>query len=264
MNAFEALVLGMIQGLAEWLPISSTGHLVLAEEFLGLPARENLLFDLVLHLGTLLAVCLYFRRELTKIVASMLVEKSRRTPDILALRMLGSLLLIGTAPIAIVGILLTDRMEDIFNPVVVGAALIANAGLLFLAERIGAKGTRRSAKLVDAIIIGIFQAVAIIPGISRSGSTLSGGMFRGLEREMAATFGFLLSVPALIGAFAYGAITLDHYDADLLMLGIGFFAALLMGLASIEYLLKAVRSGKLWVFSVYCAIVGAAAIVLWI
>jgi len=257
MDAFQAIILGIIQGVTEWLPISSSGHLVIAQELLDLPARENLLFDLVAHLGTLVAVCVYFRKELMRIVRSMFTAKASRGPDREALRMLGLLLLIGTVPVAIVGLLLTEVIEDVFDLRLVGFALVANAALLFVAERYGAKGTRRSARLVDALVIGTFQAIAIVPGISRSGFTLSGGMFRGLEREIAATFAFLLSVPTLLGAFAYGLITLERYDADLATFAIGFVGAFIVGLASIEYLLKAVRSGKLWIFSVYCALVGA-------
>ncbi|MGQ9586828.1 MAG: undecaprenyl-diphosphate phosphatase [Thermoplasmata archaeon] len=257
MDAFEAIILGIIQGLTEWLPVSSSGHLVIAEELLGLPARENLLFDLVVHLGTLVAVCAYFRAELMRIVRSMFTAKASRGPDHEALRMLGFLLLIGTLPAAVVGMLLTDAIENLFDLRLVGFALVANAALLFAAERYGAKGARRSARLLDALIVGTFQAIAVIPGISRSGFTLSGGMFRGLEREIAATFAFLLSVPTLLGAFAYGLVTLERYDADLATFAIGFIGAFLVGLASIEYLLKAVRSGKLWIFSVYCALVGA-------
>ena len=257
MDAFEALVLGIIQGLTEWLPVSSSGHLVIAEELLGLPASENLLFDLVVHLGTLLAVCTYFRKELGRIISSLMTPKAKRDPQREALRTLGLLLLVGTVPAAIVGVLLTNVIEDIFDLTLVGAALIANAGFLFVAQRLGSNGTRRNAKLLDAIVIGTFQAVAIIPGISRSGSTLGGGMLRGLEKEIAATFAFLLSVPTLLGAFFYGLVKLDSYDLNLTMALIGFVGAFAIGLASIEYLLKAVRANKLWLFSIYCAIVGA-------
>ena len=260
MDAFEALVLGIIQGVTEWLPVSSSGHLVIAEELLGLPAKENLLFDLVLHLGTLLAVCAYFRKELGRIIASLLTPKAKRDAQREVLRTLAFLLLIGTVPAAIVGVLLTNLIEDIFDLTLVGFALIANAVFLFVAERLGSKGTRRNAKLLDAIVIGSFQAIAILPGISRSGSTIGSGMLRGLEREIAATFAFLLSVPILLGAFFYGIVTLDSYDLNLTMAAIGFVGAFLIGLASIEYLLKAVRSNKLWLFSIYCAVVGAVVI----
>lgn len=262
MEALEALVLGIVQGLTEWLPVSSSGHLVIAQELLELPAEENLVFDLVVHAGTLVAVCVYFRKELWRIISSVLMSKARRGEQEDQLRKLGLMLLVGTIPIAVVGLLLTDYIDDIFNLQLVGCALVVNAAALFLYERFWAKGTKRNATFKDAIAIGAFQAVSIVPGISRSGTTLGGGLFRGLERETAAVFAFLLSVPTLIGAFSYGALTLERFDSTLFLLTIGFIAAFLTGLASISYLLKAVKAGKLWIFSAYCAVVGLA-VVLW-
>jgi undecaprenyl-diphosphatase len=262
MDPLEALILGIVQGLTEWLPVSSSGHLVIAQELLGMAADENLVFDLVVHLGTIFAVIAYFRKELWRIVVSMVTSKERRGEQENALRKLGFLLLLGSVPAAIAGVLLTDYVEEIFDITLVGAALIANAALLFAAEKVGSRGTKKSAGTLDALVIGTFQAVSIMPGISRSGSTISGGMFRGLERETAAVFAFLLSVPILLAAFAYGAVTLENFDLDLLSSAIGAAAAFLTGIASIGYLLRAVRAGKLWVFSVYCLVLGAAVVAL--
>ncbi len=261
MDALEALILGVVQGLTEWLPISSSGHLVIAQELLGIPPDENLVFDLVVHLGTLLAVVAFFRKELGRIVLAAFAKKDARDEQVRALRTLGALLLLGTVPAAVVGVLLTNVIDEIFDLAIVGGALIVNAVMLLAAERLSSKGSRRSANLADAVAIGTFQAASIMPGISRSGATISGGMFRGLERETAAVFAFLLSVPTLLGAFCYGLVTLDAYDAAPANLLIGFAAAFLTGLASIEYLLKAVRARKLWVFSAYCVVVGAAVLV---
>jgi undecaprenyl-diphosphatase len=258
MDFLEAIALGIIQGITEWLPVSSSGHLVFAQELLDLPAGENLLFDLMVHLGTMLAVCVYFRRELWRIVAA-LFSGSGRSEQERQLRWLGIMIMVGTVPIAALGLVVSDGIEDIFDLRLVGMALMVNAAVLVLAERLPS-GRKREIRLVDAIAIGVFQAVAIIPGISRSGFSISGGMFRGLQREMAATFAFLLSVPALLGAFAYGAATLERYDADLVTLVAGAAVAFAVGLVSIDYLLKAVRDGKLWVFSVYCVVVGLIAI----
>ena len=262
MDALEALLLGIVQGLTEWLPVSSSGHLVIAQELLELPANENLVFDLVVHLGTLVAVCVYFRKELWRILSSLFMSKARRGEPENQLRRLGFMLLIGTIPVAVVGVLLTDYIDDIFDLQLVGCALIVNAAALFTFERLWAKGSKKNATFKDAIAIGAFQAVSIMPGISRSGMTLGGGLVRGLERETAAVFAFLLSVPTLIGAFSYGTLTLEHYDSTLYPSVIGFTAALLTGLASIAYLLKAVRAGKLWIFSIYCAAVGLAVVLL--
>jgi undecaprenyl-diphosphatase len=254
--------LGIVQGLTEWLPISSSGHLVIAEEALGLSAGMNLVFDLILHLGTLCAVIVFFRKELARIVSSVVRPHHAEGSQEEKLRFLGALLLIGTIPAAIAGVLFKDAIEQVFDIRYVGIALVANAIMLFSFEHFWAKGTRKEAKLLDAIVIGLFQAVAIIPGISRSGSTIGGGMIQGLERETAAVFAFLLSVPTLLGAFVYGLLTLNKFDTDLTSSVVGFGAAFLVGLVSIEYLLKAVRSGKLWMFSIYCAVLGAAVILL--
>jgi undecaprenyl-diphosphatase len=260
MDFLEAIALGIIQGITEWLPVSSSGHLVFAQELFGLPAGENLLFDLMVHLGTVLAVCVYFRNELWRIMSALFSGEGRPEQE-RQLRWLGLMIIVGTVPIAVVGIVASDSMEGVFDLRLVGIALVANAAVLFAAERIS-RGRRRDVRLVDAVIIGAFQAVAIIPGISRSGLTICGGIFRGLQREMAATFAFLLSVPALLGAFVYGVVELERYDADPVMLGAGAVVAFAVGMVSIDYLLKAVRGGKLWVFGVYCVIVGLAAVAL--
>ncbi len=261
MDYLEALLLGLIQGITEWLPVSSSGHLVIAQELLGLPASENLVFNLVVHLGTIFAVCLYFRKELWKIVASMLMSKDRRGDTENSLRRLGLLLLLGTVPAAVVGLLLTDRIQEVFDIRLVGAALLANAAILLISERFGAKAARKSANVVDALVIGVFQALSILPGISRSGSTIGGGMLRGLERETAAVFAFLLSVPTLLGAFAYGFLTLERFELSLGTSAIGFAAAFITGTASIAYLLRAVRQKRLWMFAAYCAVLGTAVLV---
>jgi undecaprenyl-diphosphatase len=260
MDVFQAFVLGIVQGITEWLPISSSGHLVIMQDLLGLEPEENLVFDLVVHLGTLTAVLAFFRKELGRIVLAVFTRKALVGPQESALRLLAGLLIVGTIPAGVAGVLFSGSIEKVFDLRLVGLALIANACLLFVFERVGSEGTRRSARLLDAVIIGLFQAIAIIPGISRSGSTIGGGMLRGLERETAAVFAFLLSVPTLLGAFVFGALTLENSQASLGPLVVGFVVAFAIGLASIEYLLKAVKSKKLWVFAVYCVAVGAAVV----
>jgi undecaprenyl-diphosphatase len=257
MEALDALILGIVQGIAEWLPISSSGHLVIAQELLGLPAGENLFFDLVVHLGTVLAVCVYFRGQLWRILRALLSRGLEPGSEEHRMRTLGLMILLGTVPAVVAGITLTDHVEDIFSLSMVGVALLVNGVILLAAERAGTTGEKSVVRAADAVAVGVCQAMAIVPGISRSGLTISGGMFRGLEKEVAATFAFLLSVPVLLGAFAYGAVSLERYDADLASLLIGAASAFLVGLVSIDFLLKAVRSSRLWVFSVYCFAVGA-------
>jgi undecaprenyl-diphosphatase len=265
MNLVEAFVLGAIQGISEWLPISSSGHLVLAQSLFDLDASQNLLFDLIVHLGTLLAVCAYFHKELGRIIVSMLTGKAKRDAQMNALRTLGLLLLVATIPVGVVGVILTSSIESLFAPETVACALVVNGLLLFVYSRYGSKGERRNATLKDAIVIGLFQAVSIVPGISRSGSTLGGGMLRGLEREVAAVFAFLVSVPTLVGALGYGFLTLDSYELGLGTALTGLLVAFATGILSIQYLLKFVRKGRLWVFGVYCVAAGivALALLLW-
>ncbi len=245
--------------MTEWLPVSSSGHLVFAQELFDLPAGENLLFDLMVHLGTVLAVCVYFRKELWNILAAM-TSRSDRSEQESQLRRLGAMIVVGTVPIAVLGLIISDGIEGIFDLRLVGIALLVNAAVLVLAERLSSE-RKKDIRLMDALVIGLFQAVAIIPGISRSGFSIAGGMSRGLQRETAATFAFLLSVPALLGAFAYGVTTLERYGADATTLVIGAVAAFAVGLVSIDYLLKAIRDGKLWIFGAYCVVVGVAAII---
>ena len=262
MEALEAFLLGVVQGLTEWLPVSSSGHLVVAQDLLELRAEEQLVFDLVVHLGTILAVVVFFRRELGRIVASFFTPAEKLDSQRRELRKLGLLLLLATIPVVVVGLLIGDRMEDIFDIDYVGFAFVVNACILFVASKFWSAGNKRSAGTSDSIVIGLFQAMSVVPGISRSGSTISGGLARGLERETAAVFAFLLSVPTLLGAFAYGIVTLESYDMDLVSAIIGFTTAFLVGLVSIKYLLKAVKAGKLWWFGAYCLVLGLTIIAL--
>lgn len=262
MDALQALIMGIVQGITEWLPVSSSGHLVIVQDLLELNSSESLVFDLVVHMGTLLAVVAYFRVELGRIVWSVIAWRSAAGPDQAKLRRLGLLLVIGTIPAAAVGVLFKGQIEGAFTIQLVGAALLINAGILYAAWRFGSAGSRKEAGLIDSIVVGLFQVASIAPGISRSGSTIAGGMLRGLERETAAVFAFLLSAPVLLGAFAYGVTSLSSYDTTLVTAAVGFVAAFATGLVSIKYLLRAVKSDRLWIFSVYCAVVGALVVIM--
>ncbi len=143
MNLVEAFILGAIQGITEWLPISSSGHLVLAQSVMDLTTQENLVFDLIVHLGTLLAVCVYFSKELGRIIVSMLTSKDKRDAQMNTLRTLGFLLLVATIPAAVIGVLISSVIEDVFGVRNVGIALVVNGFLLFAFSRFGSSGTRR-------------------------------------------------------------------------------------------------------------------------
>jgi undecaprenyl-diphosphatase len=259
MNPLDALMLGVLQGFTEWLPISSSGHLVIVQTALNMDPTKNVLFDVIVHFGTLLAVCVYFSKELGRIIISMLSRKASRDPQADKLRTLGFLLLIGTIPAGLAGVFLESPIEKLFTGRVVALGLVANGFLLLGYVKFGSNGSRKDARLLDAIVVGVFQAFSIIPGISRSGSTIGGGMLRGLEKETAAVFAFLLAVPTLVGAVAFGAVTLPDHNIGLVSALTGFASSFAVGLLTIPYLFRTIRKGKFWMFGVYCIAIGTLA-----
>lgn len=270
MNIFQSLILGLVQGLTEFIPISSSAHLVLVPWAAGWPA-PGLAFDTMLHWGTLLAVLAYFRHDWPGIVTGWLRSVFSRGPWSTAAggrladpqARLGWWLILGTLPAAAIGYLFEDFFEHLFNsPIAVGGFLLITAAILIVSERLG----RRVRKLdemrpLDALLIGLAQAAAIAPGISRSGATIAAGLGFGLRREDAARFSFLLSMPAILGAGLLQLIQLldagslaDQWPA----LVVGFTAAAVSGYLCIKFLLAYLRRGRLYVFAGYCACVGMA------
>lgn len=251
MSVLVAMVLGLAQGLTEFLPVSSSGHLVLLQHFLRVP-EAGVAFDVFLHLATLLAVVVYFWADLWG-----LFRDWRKL----------ALIVVGSVPAAVLGFVLEDFFTRLFSSVLtVGVALLGTGFILWGAEALAARYRRRrqanQLTLADAWWIGVGQAVAIIPGLSRSGATISAGLARGLEREVAARFSFLLSVPVILGAalLQLRHLPLGSLQTDLPFLA-GFLAAFLSGLAAIWLLLGIVRRSRLTVFSWYVWAVGAAVIV---
>ncbi|MGE5552744.1 MAG: undecaprenyl-diphosphate phosphatase [Betaproteobacteria bacterium] len=250
MSVLVAMVLGLVQGLTEFLPVSSSGHLVVLQHFLKVP-EADVAFDVFLHLATLLAVVVYFREDLRAIL------RDRR-------RML--LIVVGSIPAGFAGILLEESFSRLFSSVLaVGVAFLGTGIILWGAERLAASYRRRRAAhqmtMADAWWVGVGQAVAIIPGISRSGTTIATGLAVGLERETAARFSFLLSLPVILGA---AALQLRHLPTgslkDLAPLVAGFLTAFLSGLAAIRLLLGTVRCNRLSIFSWYVWALGAVTI----
>ncbi len=260
MNTLQAIFLGILQGLTEFLPVSSSGHLVVVPWALGWKS-PGLVFDTTVHWGTLLAVVIFFWSDLVVLVKAAWDSLVRRSLDKPEARLAWGLV-IGTVPAAVIGAAFSDWFEALFQkPVYVGAALLVTALILFLSEWFGRKERGfTSVGWLDAIIIGCAQAVAIMPGISRSGATISSGLARGLERDTAARYSFLLSVPIIFGA---GLLKLK----DLLATGVtgheisillwGFAAAAISGYLAIGFLMGFVRRRPLYVFAVYCAVIGA-------
>jgi undecaprenyl-diphosphatase len=266
----EAALLGIVQGLTEFLPISSTGHLILISEILGIDDEKfGLRFDASIHLGTLAAVLVYFRVMVLRLTGawwgSVRARDWQHTPD----ARLAWLIVLGTIPAAIAGVLLESWVEDeLRDPAVVGAMLILFSVPMVLAERYGSR-TRGIGETgpVDAFGIGVAQAMALIPGVSRSGITISAGMFAGFKREEAATFAFLLSAPIIAaagskqildvirGEEAGAAVGLDVYLVGLLTAGI-------VGYAAVAFLLRFLRTNTLYPFVYYRVVLGVIVLVL--
>lgn len=247
-------ILGLVQGLTEFLPISSSGHLIVSHELLGV-TEQGLAVDAVLQLATALAVVVYFWKDLLNILYAVLY-KLRGLPYKSEDWRLFLVLLAGTVPAIIIGLLLEDMMETAFrSPHLVAYALIAGSLVMMVAEYVQKRRTTGQALSVrKGLIVGFFQSLALIPGMSRSGMTISGGLFLGLSREAAARFGFLLAVPIILGSGLKKLLEL-YMDGNLTTLGTpllwGSIAAFVSGIAAIHLLLLFLKRQPLTVFIVY-------------
>lgn len=267
---FQAIVLGAVQGLTEFVPVSSSAHLVLVPFLAGWPV-PSLAFDVAVHLGTLVALLAYFWRDLWEILVGVFRTAARRGDERDRARTrLAGLLVVGSIPAAGAGILLKGLFEELFErPAFVAGALVGTAALLLAGEAVYARfdperrrGVQRI-NVVDAVLIGLLQAVAITPGISRSGATITAGLFRGLSREAAARFSFLLSIPAILGAALLAVPDLPP-GARLASVVAAAVVAGVVGFASIAFLLHYLRTRTMRPFAVYClalAVLSSAAVV---
>ncbi|MCC7353256.1 MAG: undecaprenyl-diphosphatase UppP [Anaerolineae bacterium] len=268
MNIIQAIVLGLIQGATEFIPISSSAHLVLVPWALGWPS-PGLAFDTIVHWGTLSAVVAYFWGDLWRIARAWFstlptLFRTRRLDDIGA--RMAWWIVIGTLPAAVVGALFNDFFESLFSsPQTVAAFLLVTATVLVTTELVGARvRSVERMNAADAVIIGLAQAVAIAPGISRSGATIAAGLARGLRREAAARFSFVLSIPIIFGAGLMQLKDLVTTPGALLqapILVVGFLVAAASGYLCIRFLLRYLQRGRLYVFAAYCALVGAAVLI---
>lgn len=241
------LILAIVQGLTEWLPVSSSGHLVITQKILGL--ELPLIHSVMLHVGTLIVILIVFRKDITDIIKALAKRDFQTSEAKLALY-----ITIGSIPIALVGILLRDPIETLFsNLTAVGAALIITGCILAVSEK--RKGNRQLNTL-DSILIGAAQAVAIIPGISRSGTTISTGLVRKVDKQTAFRYSFLLSIPAILGATIVESKDLITGNIDLLPLFLGTITAMIIGYASLKLLQKIVMKEKFHLFAIYCLAVG--------
>ncbi len=258
MSFIDALVLGLVQGLTEFLPVSSSGHLVLAGRLLGL-GQGSVAFDVWLHLATLTAVVVALRSD----VWMMLRSLSPRAPEPEAGRgrKLIVAMVVGTIPAVIVGLVAKDAVEAAFTSVrLVGVDLLLTAFILALSRLFPGRGMPLTP--IKALGIGIAQCIAILPGVSRSGSTLTAGLMFGLSGEDAARFSFLLSVPAILGAAVLDAPAIVHLGGNPGILIGSFLVAAVSGYVAIRLVWKVMERGKLAAFAPYCALLGLAALLL--
>jgi undecaprenyl-diphosphatase len=265
-SLIHAAILGIVQGLTEFLPISSSAHLILVPRFLGWndPFIDTAAFDVMLHMGTLVALLAYFWRDLIRLLGAWLGSiRDRRIgddPD----RRLAWLLVISVVPAAILGAALESFFDEAFrqNIAWIGVFILVGAVLLWLAERWGTRSRGLDRMVVrDAAVIGVGQALALFPGISRSGITIAAGLYLGLEREAAARFSFLMAVPVIAGAGLWKARTLVGSDlggAQVDQLIVGIVTAALFGFVAIWFLLGYLRRNSTGIFIAYRVLLGAA------
>ncbi|MFK7781931.1 undecaprenyl-diphosphate phosphatase [Psychroserpens sp.] len=259
MDIINSIVLGVIQGLTEFLPVSSSGHLELGKAILGDESepKKSLLFTVVLHFATALSTIVVFRKDIVDIIKGIL--KFEWNEDL----QFAAKIALSMIPAVIIGLFFEAQLEQLFggNILLVGCMLIITAALLFLADK--AKDTNKKVSFKNALVIGISQAIAMLPGISRSGATISTSVLLGNDKTKAARFSFLMVVPLIFGKIAKDVLSGDiTYDsANFTSLSIGFIAAFVSGLFACTWMIALVKKSKLSYFAIYCLVVGVIAIV---
>jgi len=254
----DSLILGIIQGLTEFLPVSSSGHLELGKSLLGdnsLP-KESMIFTVVLHFATALSTIVVFRKDIFEIIKELLkFEWNSNTQFIFKI-------IISMLPAALIGVFFETELESLFsnNIVLVGAMLIITGLLLLLADR--AQNTSKNVSFKNAFTVGVAQALAILPGISRSGATISTAVLLGIDKTKAARFSFLMVIPLIFGKIFKDIFSgeLSYENAQITSLGIGFITAFVSGLLACTWMIRLVKNSQLKYFAYYCAMVGIIAI----
>jgi undecaprenyl-diphosphatase len=258
MNWIEALILGLLQGLTEFLPVSSSGHLELGKVVLDVEAKENLTFSIIVHAATVLSIIVVFFKDIMKLLSG-LSDFEWNESTIYSAKILVSLI-----PVGIVGIFFMNEIETVYNGnvVFVGSMLLITASLLLLTYL--AKSRNRDVTFRDAFLIGISQAVAVLPGISRSGATIATGLLLGVKKELVTKFSFLMVLIPIVGATFFDILrsSPDTVSIGLTSLMVGFVAAFISGLFACRVMLEVVRRGKLIYFAIYCIFVASITIFL--
>jgi undecaprenyl-diphosphatase len=271
LTVFEAFILGLVQGVTEFLPVSSSAHLVLVPQFFNMPA-PGVSFDVLLHVATLLAVVGYFIKEVIKMFVALFLPRRMGKEEVRYWRRLFFWLVIGSVPAAVIGAALSGFFEGLFSSTAaVGIFLIVTSLLLWgsdvsttlAARRKQAGVSLRRMRPIDAVVVGLYQALAIAPGLSRSGSTISAGVFLGFDRETAARFAFLLSIPAILGAFLFKLKDLGGAAGPGgVALLIGFLAAGVSGFLAVRFMMRFLKKRGMRVFAIYTLVLGVFVLVL--
>lgn len=257
MGLLEAIILGIVQGLTEFLPVSSSGHIEIAKVLLGSSQEQSLIMTIVLHAATALSTIFIFREDIKEIIRGLLQFKWNKEFQF-SLKVILSMV-----PATIVGLLFENEIELLFSGeiLLVGCMLLVTGLLLFLADK--AKNTNQNVNFFHALIIGVSQAIAILPGVSRSGATISTSVLLGIDREKAARFSFLMVVPLILGKMGKDIISGDILieSATIMPLITGFTAAFITGLFACKWMIRLVKKSKLKYFSFYCFLVGTVSII---
>ena len=272
MSYLHAVLLGLVQGLTEFLPVSSSGHLALLQHFFGVKADEVLLFTVMLHVGTLVSVFIMYHKDIWELILELgLTIKDICTGKGLRLaerpvRKLGVMMIVATIPTVVIGLAFNDFFESLYSRILfIGIGFLITGTEMYIAEKIGSNSRDiENMSFGNAIFVGVMQGIAIYPGISRSGSTLVGGLAGGLKRDFAIRFAFLISIPSI-----FGSALLEGKDAleagiDLSVLGpvaVGMAVAAVSGVLAIKAMIKVVSDKKLKYFSYYVWVLGAAVII---
>ena len=264
MDWLQALILGLVQGLTEFLPVSSSGHLAIGREILGVQASEDLVFEVTVHAATVLATIIVFRKQIGRLLAGLFKFKYNDETDYI-LKTCVSMI-----PVFVVGVFFKDYVEALFSSLyVVGGALLLTAALLFFSDRksqapaSSLPAPRSGISWWQALVIGLGQAVAVIPGLSRSGTTISTGLLSGVRREDVAQFSFLMVIVPILGEAFLDVVGGDMASSTIgfLPLAVGFVAAFLSGLFACKVMIALVKKAKLKWFALYCLLAGATTLI---
>lgn len=259
MDWWQAILLGLVQGLTEFLPVSSSGHLAIGQELLGVEVSENLIFDVTVHAATVLATIVVFRKQILQLLCGFFKFKYNDETDYI-LKIAVSMI-----PVFVVGVFFKDYVEALFSSLtVVGVALLVTALLLYFSDAVAKSKAKESAarngiSYAQALVVGLGQAIAVIPGLSRSGTTIGTGLLCGVKREVVAQFSFLMVLVPILGEAFLDIVGGDFAASSIgvLPLLLGFVAAFVSGLFACKVMIALVKKAKLKWFALYCAIVGA-------